>query len=319
MASLTSAWWPRPFGFTSRLADEHPGSRIEPPDEPDRIVLFSDPDTLRNGCGSSSAAMRSAIATFEEHNVAVVLWGNETRSEMELIQSDLNLHHPFISENGGGLFIPHSYFLNLPDDVEAAPNYDVIHLGRPYYEVAEALHATGHKLGIDIIGFSDMSIQDVAHTCDLSLAQARLAKLREYDEPFRVLSSEPSAYSRVCQALKRLGFRCFLHESFHHASSVPDKAQSLTLLTSLYRADAGRVLTIGLAQEASEVCLLRAVDIPLVLYSDKADSTRLGRKVPTARFVDAGAWCQAVLQLVHGNVGGSSGISSSAESRTNGR
>jgi mannosyl-3-phosphoglycerate phosphatase len=319
MASLTSAWWPRPIGFTSRMAEKHPGSRVEPPDEPDRIILFSDPDTLRSGCGSGWAAMRSAIATFEEHNVAVVLWGNETRSEMELIQSDLDLHHPFISENGGGLFIPHGYFLNLPDDVEAAPNYDVIHLGRPYYEVVEALHDTAHKLGIDIIGFSDMSIQDVARTCDLSLAQARLAKLREYDEPFRILSSERSAYSRVCHGLKRLGFRCFLHESFHHASSVSDKARSLTLLTSLYRAHAGRVLTIGLAREASEVCLLQAVDIPLVLHSDEADSTRLGRRIPTARFVDAGAWRHTVLQLVHRNRGRSSVTSSSAGARTDGR
>jgi mannosyl-3-phosphoglycerate phosphatase len=260
-------------------------------------VLFGDPDTLRNG-QRAAAASRSALAALEDHDIAVVLWGNETRSEMELLRSDLNLRHPFISENGGGLFIPNGYFDELGDAARAAQNYHVIDMGRPYHEVTEALHATAQRLRIDIVGFSDLSIQEVALMCELSLAKARLAKLREYDEPFRILSSDPSAYSRLCHGLRKLGLRCFPHEAFHHATGVTDKARSLKLLTSFYaRAHAGRILTIGVAKEPSEVSLLQAVDIPLVMHTDEGDAARLGRKIPTARFVGADGWCDAVLEL----------------------
>ena len=307
MPSLTAAWWPRSSGLTSRFRAGYRQNRVKLQGKPEKIVLFSDPDTLRDGRSAGWSATRSAIRAFEDHNIAVVLWGNETRSEMELIQSDLHLQHPFISENGGGLFIPHGYFQDLPVGARAAPNYHVVAFGGPYYQVAEALHATAQKLGVDIIGFSDMSIEDVAQSCELSLAQARLAKLREYDEPFRILSSDPSEYSRMCQALRRLGFRCFAHEGFHHATGVADKAHSLRLLTSLYRrAHAGRVLTVGVAKEPSEVSLLQAVDMPLVMQSNAADVAPLGRKIPTARFVGGDAWCQAVLQLVDGRSGAES-------------
>jgi mannosyl-3-phosphoglycerate phosphatase len=266
----------------------------------DRVILFSDPDTLRDGDTTASSATREAIAALEDHGVAVVLWGNETRSEIELIQSDLNLRHPFVSENGGGLFIPYGYFPHIPDDAEAAWNYRVVGFGRPYHEITADLHATARKLGIDIVAFNDMSVQDVADACDLSLAQARLAKLREYDEPFRILSSDRSAYARICHALRRFGIRCFTHETFHHASSVTDGARSLRLLASLYRNAGGRVLTIGIAKDPSEAILLQSVDVPLAIRGDETDAARLCRKVPAARLIDAAAWRQTVLQLADG-------------------
>jgi mannosyl-3-phosphoglycerate phosphatase len=304
MPSLTAAWWSRSSGFTSRFWPGHRHDRVGSGSTARRIVLFSDPDTLREEGSQGCAATRGALSALEDQGVAVVLWGNETRSEMELIQSDLKLHHPFISENGGGLFVRHGYFHDRPVAGRAASNYHVVDFGRPYYQVAEALHEVARKVGVDVIGFSDMSIQSVAQDCGLSLAQARLAKLREYDEPFRILDSEPATYSRICSALRRLGCRCFTHEAFHHATGVADKTQSLRMLISLYRQQYnGHVLTVGLAKEPSETCLLQAVDIPIVVQSDAVDTARLGRKVPTARFTSGSSphgWCEAIQQLVDG-------------------
>ena len=304
MPSRIAAWWPQSNEFTSRFWSGHRHERIESRSSTGRIVVFSDPDTLREEGNHGWEETRAAVCTLNERGIAVVLWGNETRSEMELIQSDLDLHHPFISENGAGLFVPHGYFRDPPVAGRDAHTYHVVDFGQPYHKVAEALHHAAAKVGVDISGFSDMSIQEVAQDCGLSLAQARLAKLREYDEPFRMLDSEPAAYSRICSALRRLGLRCFTHETFHHASGVTDKAQSLRLLASLYRrAHSGQVLTVGLAKRPSETCLLHAVDIPMIVQSDAADGARLGRKVPIARLVSAsgtGAWCQAILQLVDG-------------------
>jgi mannosyl-3-phosphoglycerate phosphatase len=266
-----------------------------------RIVLFSDPDTLREG-NPGLVQTRAAIRALEDRQVAVVLWGDETRSQMEVIQRDLNLHHPFISETGAGLFVPHGYFPEPLVKGRVTQNYLVVDFGKPYHQVAEALHEVARRVGTDVIAFSDMSIQDVAQTCELSLSQARLAKLREYDEPFSLRDPEPAVYSRMCSGLRRLGLRCFTHETFHHATGVVDKTHSLRLLASLYRhAFDGQVLTVGLAKTRSEACLLQGVDIPVIVQADPADAARLERKVPTARLTDAADpqhWSDAVLHLI---------------------
>ena len=301
MSSLTTAWWSRSSGFTSRLWAGRSG-RAKGQSSATRIVLFSDPDTLREDGVPGWAATCAAIRTLEERGVAVVLWGNETRSQMEVIQRNLELHHPFISETGGGLFVPHGYFPDRLVGGRAVTNYRVVDFGKPYHIVAETLHEVARKLAVNITGFSDMSIQDVANDCGLSLAQARLAKLREYDEPFRMQDSEPAIYSRMCSALRRLGLRCFTHEAFHHATSVASRTHSLRLLASLYRqTSASHVLTIGLAKARSETCVLQAVDIPVVVQGNTTDAARLGRKVPTARFTNTDGpdeWSDAIAQLI---------------------
>jgi len=303
MPSLT-AWWPPSTALTPRVWCRHRRDHLEFRSPAKRVVLFSDPDTLRKQGYSGWTATRAAVKALEDHGVAIVLWGNETRTEMELLQSDLHLHHPFISENGGGLFVGHGYFRDGIVSGRSTQNYHVVDFGKPYYRVAEALHEVARRGAVDVVGFSDMSIQDVARECGLSLSQARLAKLREYDEPFRIVGSEPAKYSRMCGALRRLGFCCFTHETFHHATGVADRAQSIRLLASLYRHNChGHVLTIGLAKEASETCLLQAVDVPLVIQSGAVDAARLGLKVPTAGFIAADSpdgWCEAILQLIAG-------------------
>ena len=278
MSNLTAAWWARSSGFTSRVWAR--GVRIEHGSTAPRIVLFSDPDTLRMESTSEWGATRDAVRTFEERGVAVVLWGNETRSQMEVIQRNLDLHHPFVSETGAGLLVPNGYFDDqLAGWGRAAPNYRVVDFGRPYYQVAEALHEVARRVGVGVIAFSDMSIQEVAQHCGLSLSEARLAKMREYDEPFRMLDSEPATYSRICSALRRVGLRCFTHETLQHTSSVANKAQSLRLLASWYRQAAdGPVLTVGLAKARSETCLLQAVDLAVVVQKQHC-----GRRSPGAK------------------------------------
>lgn len=273
----------------------------------ERIVLFTDPDTLTLATSPEATGTSSDLSALEDDGIAVVLCGNETRSELELIQGDLGVRHPFISENGGGLFIRHDYFRDPPRAGRDVPTYHVVDFGKPYHIVADALHEVARTLGVDLVGFSDMSIDDVARDLGLSLSRARLAKLREYDEPFRLADGDPGTFSRLCQALRRVGVRCFAHEGLHHATSVADRAQSIHMLSSLYRhACGGRVLTVGLAREPSESRLLHAVDIAIVVHEGAVDVGRLGRKVPTAHFVgarEARGWREAILQLVDQRAG----------------
>ena len=137
-----------------------------------------------------------------------MLCSSRTRAEIEAIQQELEIAHPFVCESGGAVFIPRGYFGFAVPGARDLAGYEAVEFGRPYAEVVQKLHRTAERLAIEIVGFSDMSVEEVARDCHLSLLQARLAKLREYGERFRILDSNELARNRLVRALKANRLRC---------------------------------------------------------------------------------------------------------------
>ena len=264
------------------------------------IVVFTDPDgTLLDHRANPCVPSCEALRVLADHSVPLVLCSSRTRAELEIIQQEFHFRHPFISENGGAVYLPHGYFSPTSDPADMS-GYDVIAFGGPHQHVVETLRRTAEAQGIDVRGFNDMSVQQVADECRLSLAEARLAQLREYGEPFRILSSDPAVHSRLINALRRAGLRCVNGGGFHHVSLGADVRRSVQALTSLYRQRFGRVLTAGVSAGHTDF-LLREVDIPIVVLDSEVDPARVLRKLPTARVTSAAGstgWDEAILLAV---------------------
>ncbi len=146
-----------------------------------RLVVVTDVDgCLVDHATYSHAASDPAIARLKAAGIPVILCSSKTRAELERLQQELGLTAPFVAENGGALYVPAGVFpFPVPGAREVA-GYEVLEFGRRHEEVLAILSRTAARLGIEITTFSAMSVQAVAEDCGLSLAQARLAKLREY-------------------------------------------------------------------------------------------------------------------------------------------
>jgi mannosyl-3-phosphoglycerate phosphatase family protein len=225
VASIWSSWWPpsasqrSPWtGLTKAL---HQRVRKGPRDTGKLIVVFADPDgTLLEHRTHPCAPDCEALRFLADHHVPIVLCSSRTRAELELVQQEFHFRHPFISENGGAVYLPRSYFSSPSDPVEMS-GYQVIAFGGPHQQVVEALRRTADTLGIEVRGFNDMSVQEVANECGLSLAEARLAQLREYGEPFRITAADPTVHSRLLNALRRAGLRCVTAGDFTMCPPAP--------------------------------------------------------------------------------------------------
>ena len=100
--------------------------------------------------------------------------------------------------------MPDGYFgVELPDS-RTVGGYDAIEFAKPYQHVVQVLYRTALRLHAHVLGFSDMSVEAVARECGLTLLQARLAKLREYDEPFRLVHDDLQVERRLLRALTTL-------------------------------------------------------------------------------------------------------------------
>ena len=266
------------------------------------VVVCSDVGGRLLDCHTSSFdATRAACDLLTAEGVPIVFCSSKTRAEMELVQQKLDVHHPFISENGGAVFVPAGYFgFDVPNARRVA-GYQAVEYGRPYADVVEVLHRTAERLRIDIVGFSDMSVEEVAIDCGLPLLQARLAKLREYDEPFRILDGDPSARTRLFKALGAVRLGPATGRRYEHVGAPVGKGAGVSLLCALYRRAFGAVFTVGLGSDLSDLSLLRHVDIPVIVRHETDTAAALLSHLTTARLTRAGdpaEWVHVMVDVV---------------------
>lgn len=257
-------------------------------------TLF-EPHTL-----SVDASAHRALDRIAHERIPIVFCSSKTRAELELIQQKLGIHHPFICESGAAVFIPLGYFGVSVAPARHLAGYEVAEFGKPYAEVVGSLHRAAERLRMEVLGLHDMSVEQVALECDLPLLQARLAKLREYNEMFRVVDGRPGALVRLCKTLRAAGIDCTSRGRYHHTGTIASDIAS-RFLCGLYRRAFGEVLTVAFGDHASTVPLLRHADVPLVVQDGVNEATaRLLTAVPRARLSVAdsiGAWAGVILDI----------------------
>jgi mannosyl-3-phosphoglycerate phosphatase len=277
-----SSEWPRPAGDAMSIP----------------IVVYADVDDAFAPANVTANAAGLGCEVLSRENIVLVLSSCMTRVELEMCQQHLGIAHPFICESGAAVLIPHGYFpFDLPCDRDLAGHH-VIEFGRPYAEVVDLLHRTARRLNIDIVGFSDMSVAQVAAAGNLSLTRARLAKLREYDEPCRVIHGSSAARERLLRALQAAGLTCTYRGAYDHIGAAVDKGTSVGLLTVLFRRVFGPVTTVGLGSPANSTTLLHRVDLPFIVADDCSTNSLELVRIPRLRLAPGTvAWIDAIADL----------------------
>lgn len=98
-----------------------------------KLIVFTDLDgTLLDRETYSFEQALPALEVIQQKGIPLILSSSKTRAEIEIYRRELGYDHPFISENGGAIFIPKNYFsFQFPYDREL-DGYDVLELGTFY-------------------------------------------------------------------------------------------------------------------------------------------------------------------------------------------
>ena len=232
-----------------------------------KIIVFSDLDgTLLDARTYSFEAALPSITHLREHNIPLVLCSSKTRSEIESYRLALGNQHPFVSENGGALFIPQGYFArNLSPSgfrVAHTAHYDIVTLGTPYGVLRAALQALREE-GLPVKGFGDMSAQEVAALTNLSVQEARMAKERDFDEPF-VFEGDDAEIERIGAFIQSRGL-AVTRGRFFHILGNNDKGMAVSILNDLYKKEFGEILTAAVGDNPNDLPMLQNVDMPFIV------------------------------------------------------
>lgn len=266
-------------------------------------VIFTDLDgTLLDHKTYAFTAALPALAFVRQKGIPLVFCSSKTRAEIVYWRGRLENPHPFVSENGGGIFIPLSYF--SPNDIDAMglktetiEGYSVLVLGTPYPLLRRALQEL-RSGGFDVRGLGDMSSAEVAENTGLSLEEARLAKRREFDEPF-VFRGDQAKVGELLASIQEKGLR-YGQGRFFHLTGANDKGKAVERLKALYRRKLGEIVTIGLGDSPVDFPMLERVDYPVLVRNYRGEHDP-GIALPgliREEGVGPEGWNEAVLKLL---------------------
>ncbi len=264
-----------------------------------RLVIFTDLDgSLLDAETYRYDAARAALEELTACQVPLVLCTSKTRAEVEPLRQELGNTDPFIVENGGGVYIPNSYFSEVPAQAIKRDHYDVIELGVPYSQLREGLRTVEDKVGVRLTGFGDMSVEDIVAKTGLTPIQASHAKQREYDEPF--LLSDPSKMFEISHEAGQVGLRVLVGGRFVHIVGGSDKGPACRELIALYRRHWGDLTTAAFGESLNDLPMLKQVDHPFLVERPGGgyQEGMAFKELAFLKGVGPDGWARGVLQLL---------------------
>lgn len=228
------------------------------------IMIFTDLDgSLLNHGDYSFADAEETLDRLNREGIPLIMTTSKTRGEVEALQEESGLYGPFIVENGGAIHFPdRGERLKLlyypPDDAGA-----VIRLGTPYGDIRRFMAGIPEEYGVR--GFGDMTTEEVAASANMPVRNARLARQREYTEPF-VLEHGEKLDPLIALALANRIRIVRGGRYFHFMGVQQDKGKALRLTREVFRKSTGReYLAIGVGDSPNDYAMLRAADIPVLI------------------------------------------------------
>ncbi len=215
-------------------------------------------------------AHREAMEELRRRGIPLVFCTSKTRAETEALRRETGNEDPFIVESGGAVVI----------------GARTVVLGAPYAEILLAFDRL--KARVAARGFSDMTEEEIARECGLTLERARLARRREYDEPF-TCAADPVPHA------VELGCRCSRGARFWHLHGDTDKGKAVRALLR----EIGPARTVGIGDSMLDLHLLAECDARAAVA--RPDGT--WDEVLESNFRDLrrfGDWSAAVRELVLG-------------------
>ncbi|MBI5741566.1 MAG: HAD-IIB family hydrolase [Nitrospirae bacterium] len=243
-----------------------------------------------------------ALSLIKEKSIPLIICSSKTLPEIEHYRKKLYNLHPFISENGGGVFIPKEYFrFQISDfrfEIEEKGKYHIIRLGAKYPDLRRAVQDL-RKEGFSVKGFGDMTVEEISALTGLGIEEAEMAKERDFDEPF-IFPEATYELPLLLDAIRKKGFK-HTQGKFHHLLGNSDKGKAVSILIELYKKESGEITTAAVGDSQNDVPMLEAVDHPVIVQKPdgKFDPQIYLPDLIKAEGVGPEGWNKAVIELIN--------------------
>jgi len=170
-----------------------------------------------------------------------------TRAQLDEPRRRLGQNHPYIGENGGGVYLPEDYFHLKGSTTIRLGRYTCIPIAKPQPAAAEALEELAADLDISVVPLRSLSHRELSQNTGLPAREAELLRQRDFDELFFFAGARDVDIEKFRQEAERRDLTVQRNSQFWSLSCGADLATGVRELGALYdRALRGHALRVGL-------------------------------------------------------------------------
>jgi mannosyl-3-phosphoglycerate phosphatase len=268
-----------------------------------RVVIFT-PSELLGSPTRTGIPTSEALTEIERLAVPLVLSTRGTRTQLEALRRKIGHAHPFVTESGGGLFLPDGYFSLRLEGARRAARYLCVPFGRSSEEAGAAVEEIATQAGAEVVRYEEMNARDIARNTGMTERDAEASREREFSERFFFAGNADLAAPSFERIAAEQNWQIRRSEPFWELYSGNDEGKVVRYLMRLYRESLrSRIRSVGIGTSFEDLSLLAASDQAFVLPlgSDRFDE-RLLSKLPNAVRIDvpgASGWNQTVLSVLN--------------------
>ncbi len=157
------------------------------------FVLYIAVDDLIPASGNSVPGLDEFTAALDHRGIPAVWLTTRTRLQMDGPRRKLAHTHPFIAEDGCGVFLPEDYFHLRPQTSASRPSgTTTIRLGRftclpvaePQPAASVALEDLAVESGLSVVSLRSLPPRELTLNSGLPPREAELVRQRDFDELF---------------------------------------------------------------------------------------------------------------------------------------
>jgi mannosyl-3-phosphoglycerate phosphatase len=213
--------------------------------------------------------IKEIVQKLRKNNIPLILCSSKTRFEQEKIRKYLEIHDPYVVENGGAIFIPENYFpIDLEElglSIRRIDENLVIELGKSYNRIIETLQEIREIFHIEFIAVHDLSLPELAQKVGISINDAKLMASREYSET--ILEININKLDKLKKILNDRGLRILQGTRYNTVSSLHDKGSAISILKKLYsiKYEQKKIESIGIGDAFNDIPMFENVDKPFLV------------------------------------------------------
>jgi predicted mannosyl-3-phosphoglycerate phosphatase (HAD superfamily) len=243
-------------------------------------VVYCAVDALLPIRGKAFPGFDQFMAALEHAGVPIVWVSQRTRFQLDATRRELAHHHPFVAEDGCGVYLPEGYF-HLPQPTAMRlGRFTCIPIAEPQPAACEALEQLSDETAVPVVTLASLRPRELAQNLGLAVREAELARHRDFDEPFFFAGSTSKDIERFAAEARQRKLRLRQDGVLWSLAVGANLKQCVTELSKLYdRALRSHPTTLGLATRDGAKELFAACDRTVLLSADADEAARPEEKL----------------------------------------
>lgn len=262
------------------------------------LIIFTGIDEfLSPSVPSAGQVITEVVQELQQQNIPLIPVTSKTRAEIADWWQSLGLISPLIVEGGSGIFIPQTDHRFSTSGTKSIDNYYLHQLGCSYTEARAALKAVQEEINKILRGFGDMDEENIQSLIGGSTKAARKAKSREFSEYF--LTPSRLEIEQLQKVATEYGFKILPEDNLSLIlGAAAGEEEAINWLKHNFTVKDSDIHAVGLGLTASDLALLEAVDIPMIIPSvSGVDSCWAGKNWQVANNAGVQGWTESIKQV----------------------